>query len=185
MGTRGRTPKSDEVKKLQGNPGKRGPKNSAKGNENGTEDALKPSAIIPKGMIPKLEMPRGLGNKAKAEWQRVVPALEAAGVINGLDLQALQDYCLCVQRLAECEADVSKRGVLIDGDRGPVKNPALQLAREYRANVRQWCEAFGLTPSSRGRMNIKPPDDKKDEFEEFLDDTGDDDSEYESDEEED
>lgn len=104
--------------------------------------------------------------------------MEKAGVVNGFDQTALADYCLCVQRLAESEAAVTTKGVLIQGERGMVKNPALQLAREYRNSIRQWCAEFGLTPSSRGRMNIQEPE-TEDDLEKLLSGDNDDDEEAE------
>lgn len=156
MATRGRKPNTEAVKELQGNPGKRAPKAAQK--------AQNSSA-------PPLEMPSDLTPAAQVEWKRVVPGLVQRGVVNGYDQTALADYCLCVQRLAECELQVSAMGLLIQGERGMVKNPALQLAREYRNSIRQWCSEFGLTPNSRGRMNLPPEDDKNDPFKDFLDGT--------------
>jgi P27 family predicted phage terminase small subunit len=174
MATRGRKPKPDTVKKLQGNPGKRALKPPAKSSEKAVKPPPKADESATSGTTPVLKMPAGLPAAAQREWKRVVPFLEKAGVVNGYDQAALADYCLCVHRLAECEADVTKRGVLVEGERGKVKNPALQLAREYRNSIRQWCSEFGLTPSSRGRMNIPEPE-TEDEFEKFLNGGGEDD----------
>lgn len=43
-------------------------------------------------------------------------------------------------------------GLLIEGNRGSVKNPAYQIAREYRRSLLAWAARFGLTPSDRDRM---------------------------------
>jgi P27 family predicted phage terminase small subunit len=41
----------------------------------------------------------------------------------------------------------------------PVKNPWLQIQKESAAIVRAFASEFGLTPSSRTRISVKPPDD--------------------------
>lgn len=159
MAGRGRKPKSAAEKKLTGNPGKRAPKSGATASQNSA---------------PALKMPSDLPPAAQKEWRRVVPKLIALGIVNGFDLTALADYCLCVARLAECERDVTARGILIQGERGMVKNPALQFTKEYRNQIHKWCEVFGLTPSSRGKMSL-PDQPENDPFEEFLDDDGEED----------
>lgn len=158
----GRKPTPNTVKSLRGNPGKR---------------PLKRTETVAKKMSKPLKMPKDLPDSAQKEWRRVVPTLFKLGIVNHLDQMALADYCLCVHRLEQCEQEVTDKGVLIQSrDRGMVKNPALQLAREYRTSIQKWADQFGLTPSSRGRMNL-PVEEEHDEFEEFLNGGGDDDEE--------
>src|SRR5689334_12400495 len=73
---------------------------------------------VPPG-VPKC--PSNLPPAAKKEWARVSEALDELGLLTHLDRAALADYCLCWARLQECEDDITKRGVLVDGDRGKVK----------------------------------------------------------------
>lgn len=98
--------------------------------------------------------PPSLPQKALSEWERLTRLLAARGDLSELDQAALADYCLCKMRLEECEAKISQHGVLVKGQRGLVKNPALQIARQYRAAMQKWGEYFGLTPASRGKINI-------------------------------
>jgi P27 family predicted phage terminase small subunit len=102
-------------------------------------------------------MPKGLTAAARREWQRVAGLLRARGVLDALDETALGDYAVCWARLRECEADIESRGVLVPGDRGLVKNPACQLARQYRDALVRWCAEFGLTPQARERVRMPEP----------------------------
>lgn len=95
-----------------------------------------------------VKVPRGLPAEGRREWLRVVPILVERGVLSDADLAGLEDYCLCVGRLHECESSISEKGVLIDGKR----NPAILAARQYRDNVMRWSELYGLTPVTRGRV---------------------------------
>lgn len=122
-----------------------------------------PPAVAPR--IPK--MPKGLSKAARGEWRRIAPLLDGVGLLSELDGAALGDYCLCLVRLAEAESDITTRGLLVDGDRGKVKNPSVQLSRQYRAAVMKWCELFGLAPGPRSRMNVEPPP-IEDELERIL-----------------
>lgn len=92
--------------------------------------------------------------EALAEWQRVVRLLRDRGDLSELDQAGLADYCLCRVRLEECERQIAEQGVLIQGQRGLVKNPALQIARQYRAAMQKWADLFGLTPASRSRISV-------------------------------
>jgi P27 family predicted phage terminase small subunit len=135
-----RPAKATAKKSLRGNPGKR---------------AL---AAIPLNVPGLPDPPKGLPGEALAEWWRVTKLLRERGDLSELDQAGLSDYCLCRIRLEQCEADITKRGVLIEGQRGLVKNPALQLARQYRSAMAKWVELFGLAPLSRQRISIPPPE---------------------------
>jgi P27 family predicted phage terminase small subunit len=100
------------------------------------------------------EPPAGLPPEALSEWRRLTELLSARGDLSELDQAALADYCLCRIRLEECERLIAEQGVLVRGQRGLVKNPALQIARQYRAALQKWSDLFGLTPASRGKINI-------------------------------
>jgi len=100
------------------------------------------------------EMPEDLPPEACPIWRALVPKLIDLGIVTSLDTVALGDMCLCIARLAACERDITGRGVLVEGDRGKVKNPALQIAREYRTALQNWARRFGLTPGDRDRIEI-------------------------------
>lgn len=136
-------PKPSAAKALKGNPGKR---------------AAAPVNHSP-GMPPP---PPGLPKDAQAEWLRVSGLLRNRGDLSELDQAGLADYCVCKVRLDQCEADISRRGVLIEGGRGLVKNPSLQIARTYRAALVKWVDLFGMAPGPRGRIHApksEPEDD--------------------------
>jgi len=150
MAIPGPKPQPPKIKLLKGNPGKR------------------PIPLAPEAKpVVSTRCPRGLPKAAQREWRRVAPELARLGLLTELDRAALADYCLCVARLEECEADIAERGPLVEGDRGLVKNPACQLGREYRHQMMRWAAEFGLTPSSRGRMTL-PETETEDELESLL-----------------
>lgn len=115
-------------------------------------------------------MPGDLDIDTRKIWRAVVPRIAALGILSPLDQYALRDMCVCLTRLLECEADISARGVLVEGERGKVKNPALQIARQYRESLQKWSQKFGLTPGDRDRIDLPPPprESADDRFERFL-----------------
>jgi P27 family predicted phage terminase small subunit len=112
-------------------------------------------------------MPSGLPRRARQEWARVVVLLGERGDLSELDQAAIADYCRCVAGLERAEADVVARGTLIRGQRGLVKNPSLQIAREYRTALAKWTDLLGMNPASRNRMAL--PDASDAEEDQILD----------------
>lgn len=104
------------------------------------------------------EMPKGLSREAKAEWRRITRLLAIRSSLDALDQVALHDYITCWERLRECEAEITANGVMVEGvnGRGRVKNPACQIARQYRDALLAWSREFGLTLSSRTRLDLSP-----------------------------
>jgi P27 family predicted phage terminase small subunit len=105
--------------------------------------------------------PKGLTAAARREWTRVTNLLKERNALDALDEVALRDYVICWARLQECEADIDKRGVLVPGDRGLVKNPSVQISRQYREFVLAWTKQLGLSIAARTRLDMPQPSTKK------------------------
>lgn len=148
----GRKPKPTNLKILQGNPGHRPlPANEPK-----------PEPIAPK-------CPSHLDKTAKREWRRVAPELEKLGLLTRIDMAALAAYCQTYSRWAEAEAMIRKHGVLIKTPNGfPVVSPYLTIANRTLDQMKSFLTEFGMTASSRSRINVNIGEKEIDEFEEFL-----------------
>jgi P27 family predicted phage terminase small subunit len=82
---------------------------------------------------------------------------------------AIADRCLCFQRLQECEAQLRKEGLVIQGSRGEVTHPVLRIARAYRTAMQRYDAELGLTPASRAGLQLsKTPFDGMDAIERAL-----------------
>lgn len=113
----------------------------------------KPVGLQVDANLPK--MPAGLPRDVQKLWKEISPMLEELEILSSVDAAALADFCVCLARLRQCEEDISARGILVDGERGKVKNPSCQLARQYRTAVLAWAAQFCMTPVARARMNVK------------------------------
>lgn len=145
-GVGGRKPKPTALKVLTGNPGKR---------------PLPANEIQPPTGVPVC--PSWLSREAKAEWRRVVPVLASLGILTTVDRCALAAYCAAWARLVEAERLIAEHGQQMvaleyetsDGQSiyvRPAPNPALAEAAKASGIIRQFCSEFGLTPSSRSRI---------------------------------
>ncbi|MEU0940311.1 phage terminase small subunit P27 family [Embleya sp. NPDC005971] len=104
---------------------------------------------------------------ARREWRRVVPVLTLSAGLAAVDTQTVQDYCICVARIDQCERDLSTRGMVIQGERGWMKNGSTTIAGQYRQQLARYIGELGLSPSARGRLT--PPEDNQDEDDNVFD----------------
>ena len=151
----GRKPTPTSLKVLNGNPGKRPlPKNEPK-----------PTPTAP-------DCPEWLSDNAKAEWQRIAPQLEKLGLLTQVDQTALAAYCESWALYKDCTEYIHKNGYsypLFERDKdGEIKRdshgkpllkymqqwPQVSIANKALMQVRAFCTEFGLTPSSRGRLQV-------------------------------
>ena len=137
MGARGPLPMPDNVRALRGL---------------GPSPTARPKA--PPGIPPA---PTYLRREASAEWQRVVRGLDAMGILATIDRAVLTAYVETWAVWKEARDDLAKRGHLVEGDRGKVKNPSWQIYREATTVLANLARELGLTPGARLRMELPTP----------------------------
>ena len=144
----GRPKKPTQVKRLQGNPGKRPL----------VDDEPKPEIVAP-------TMPYGFVGKnpdAAKFWRKHMEALEGLGVVSAADFGAWYLMCLHYQ-IALDAYELVRRDGLTRRDENNVerKHPALQIFRDNSKLVLQYANQFGLTPSGRASLSVTPGENKK------------------------
>lgn len=128
---KGRRPQSPNDSRLLGFPGKRARRETP---EAQPDQVVKPPSLLP---------------KAANVWDRLLPLVRG---IQPEHAEAFADLCNCAYRLERLERRIEREGIIIKGAVGTRKNPALQVAREYRQAFSRMCEQFGLTPVSSARI---------------------------------
>jgi P27 family predicted phage terminase small subunit len=142
-----------ELVRLEGNPGKRRlPK---------PENDVKDTSGIP-------DCPTWLDAAARAEWTRVVPLLDAMGLVGKVDRAALTGYCVAYSRFTQAEQILGRRGLTMEmvtkgGGLYEMQRPEVTIAQKYLAIVKAFCAEYGMTASARARMSIDG-DKEKDDF---------------------
>lgn len=171
MGTRGPQPLPANVHKLRGNPSKL--------SAGELSDGLQPETEIP-------TCPKHLWPGATREWKRITPELKKYGLISKLDRAALALYCQDWARLEWAEqqltlamekaerdrlafeADPANAGapwtggdgfMLTTPNGGFAYSPYWVAANKASERVDKWLAAFGMSPSSRGR--VSPSNDRQ------------------------
>jgi P27 family predicted phage terminase small subunit len=124
-----------------------------------------PASPAPPG---RPERPDYFDDLAAAEWDRLCPKLEAVGVLADSYGPALACYCETYSRWRKAEAMVRKQGMIVPTARGGHQvHPALRVSRDASALMIRFLIEFGLTPSSRRRVQAEAPP-VADELSEFL-----------------
>jgi P27 family predicted phage terminase small subunit len=154
---RGTKPKPTAIRVLQGNPGKRPlPK----------REPRPPDAGVP-------EPPAALSEIARAEWITVAPVLHRMNLLSEIDRQALAAYCEACARWAVAQTAVNEMargdprtgGLLIKSPNGIVyENPLVGIARRAALDAVRFGAEFGMTPSSRTRLDVLPPPSEENPF---------------------
>ena len=133
----GRKPKPTKLKLVDGNPGKTP--------INDHEPQPDPLASKP---------PSYLDRKAKRHWRDMAPALKELGLLTDVDKDMFAAYCTAYSRWREAEDIIEKEGLTFTNDKGEIKRrPETTIAKEQMMIYKALAAEFGLTPSSRSRVN--------------------------------
>lgn len=151
MGRRGKAPKPDKLKALEGNPGKR---------------KLNLDVPEPEGMP---TCPSNLSTAAKNEWKRVAKELHKLGLLTIIDRSAMAVYCDAYDKWFRATQVLDSEGLTMsytnkNGSTNTIARPEVNIATKYAQLIKSFCAEFGLTPSSRCRL-VLPKDDEVDTFE--------------------
>ena len=135
----GRKPRPAHLKLLEGNPGKR-----------------RVNKALPKPRPVRPTCPSWLAPVAKYEWMRIAPDLERLGLLTIVDRAALAGYCQAFARWKEAEQAIKEYGLTFVSDHGVIhQRPEVVIAQRSLQLVRAFCAEFGLTPSSRTRIEVR------------------------------
>ena len=165
-GSGGHNRKPSQLKKIQGNAGKR-----------------KVNRREPKPTPGTPEVPTHLllDPVAIAKWKQLVPILNRMGVLTTADGDGLAAYCSLFSQWVRCEAAIKKLGLLtveVDEKSGVSKikqNPAVRIKADTIRLMRQFENEFGLTPAARSNLSmgqgrdLEPDVKAQDALQHFLD----------------
>ena len=148
MSNRGRPKQPAKVKQMKGT--------HQKCRDEGNVESLAPMVNIP-------HAPAYLKKPAKDLWVHKCRVLLANGLLDRMDLELLELYCLQWQIAQDAARMIKKEGytVLMTNKAGysyDVKSPYISILNDATAKVHSIGAHFGFTPSSRAR--IKAPENK-------------------------
>jgi len=107
--------------------------------------------------------PDWLDKDGQIVWRQLVPQLKAMHVLTRIDAHALARYCRLWGRWRKAEAFIDQHGEMypIKDDAGKVKClqqwPQVAIAGKLAQQLTRLEQEFGMTPSSRTRIQVGRP----------------------------
>lgn len=138
------------------------------GRGEGRDSGGRPVATPPKFEREAPEPPDWLSEEALAEWDRVVPQLEALDLLKTADRAMLVAYCETWDMYMTAVLKVRAEGMTITNPESGLerKHPVLAVVTEMAGLLRGFAREFGLTPSAEGGL-VKAPKGDGDEDDPF------------------
>lgn len=101
------------------------------------------------------EPPAHLDEDAKAFWRRDVVRLAEVGILDRVDVGALEALCVSYARAVQARRIVASEGLFTAGSVGQIReHPALKIEREAWAAFERAAEGFGIGPVARTRLGL-------------------------------
>ena len=140
----GRKPKPTALKRMAGNPGKR-----------------RMNEYEPDPPRYKPRCPSHLSDEAKKEWRRISKELYYLGLLSKLDRAFLAAYCQVYARWVKAEQKISEEGEVFITEKGfPMQSPWVSIANKAMDLMNKFGSEFGMSPSSRTRVQATQPKEK-------------------------
>lgn len=152
MRATGRKPKPTRLKELAGNPGGR--------KLNDREPDFPADSRL-------MAAPEWFDPLARAEWERIAPAIMAAGIFTNADRAALEGYCKAYSRWRQAEEIIERSAsMMVKTPNGHLQQmPHVSIAQRYLKIMVAIATEFGFTPAARSRIAVgKAPDAEDDAF---------------------
>jgi P27 family predicted phage terminase small subunit len=116
----------------------------------GRRSSPEPPAGVP-------EPPGALSGESKAEWDRMIVRLTAAGTLSSVDAPLLWNYCQLWADGCPLQADANQlTQTWYSAGSEPKLHPVFAALKQYRLALRVYLVEFGLTPLARNRVTAHP-----------------------------
>lgn len=110
---------------------------------------------IRKGDGRRPPLPAGFNSREKTAWKTLLDGLEAEGLLDHADAPLYEAFAVQWARLREARADVHKRGLVVENERGQVvANPAVRIERDAIDRVRQLADQLAIGIQTRASLNL-------------------------------
>jgi P27 family predicted phage terminase small subunit len=117
----------------------------------------------PKKCIPKA--PKEMTKRVKKYWPKIAKQLNACGILTELDANALGAYCEMYLRWTDANKKLEKHGLIVlSPSKYPIQSPYLAISNKALEQMQKIAVEFGMTPSSRSRIQVPDGDEGGNEF---------------------
>jgi P27 family predicted phage terminase small subunit len=113
--------------------------------------------------------PEYLEPPGRRKWNQLVRQLRKKGMLDSVDLGALEACCLAYDEMVACQIAIKKSGGIVGYTEGKSSQqvPLLTAKNKAMDTYKKYMGEFGLSPASRARMGYEGEAEKS-EFEKYL-----------------
>lgn len=97
--------------------------------------------------------PAGIVGPGVGIWEQVIAELWPRGLRES-DLEGVRMMVVAAVRHRQAAASIDEYGIIVEGPRGPMVNPAVRVEKDSAATFIRLAEAFGLTLAARLRLGL-------------------------------
>lgn len=102
-----------------------------------------------------LRAPVGLSKYAGAFWRRYAPELAELGLLTEVDVAAFHLMAVTWGFVMQAAEHVAMDGMFRRDENGVERrHPGMQVFRDSAQQYKAWAAEFGMTPASRGRIDV-------------------------------
>lgn len=105
--------------------------------------------------------PEDLDSLGRYTWLATATQLHDLGVLSGLDLAMLKEYCYQISVMEQAKKEIREGGLTVimhnkGGGMYPVKSPYIAIYNDALTHASRLAQQYGLTPSSRQKITSAP-----------------------------
>ncbi len=129
--------------------------------------------VIEGGLEETPEVPAHIPAEMHQEWLDVVGDLRRRKLLTDAMLGSVESYIMALHNMRLAQKAIEKYGAVIDGPKGPVKNPAVTLHGKSQSTLSRLAAELGLTPAAGSRPKMRgdgamPTDDDSEKQEDLF-----------------
>lgn len=118
-------------------------------------------------------IPQNLDPKAQVFYQFIVQELKHSNILTNIDIPLLEQTADCLSKMRECDIMIEKMGLFYEeldryGNKKIVENVAMKTKLNLMTKYGQFCNALGMSPSSRAALASKKIEAKEEEQDPLL-----------------
>lgn len=113
--------------------------------------------------------PGWLPKEAKKKWRELAPEMERLGLLTMVDGLTFSMLLLHWSVAVDAAKTMKAEGITSEDERGlSRKHPLAQILRDNSVMFRAYAAEFGLSPSTRARLDLPAPDEHDEIMEKYF-----------------
>ena len=118
-------------------------------------------------------VPQNLDAKGQVFYQFIVEELRHANILTNIDIPLIEQTADCLSKMRECDIMLEKNGLFYEeldryGNSKLVENVAMKTKLNLMTKYSQFCNALGMSPSSRAALASKKIEAKEEQQDPLL-----------------